>query len=281
MIYLQAFHLRKALLLCLVPMVFPACAALKDTFSKEQDAKIAGLQRETRRVSRSNAATQNALKDLYRRTESLQARLNELDQQVQEIADREPILITPDGPEPALRRREADTPSAAPREPSAETKERPPSPEPPPKKRADLVKTAPQKQDVIPEANTPTPTDDYDTAYAAYEDGRYDEALALFKAFLTRYPTHDLSDNAHYWIGEIYYDIDNFPEAILAFKEVATRFPQANKAPHALLKIGYAYMALDDPDNARTFFKRVIKNYPFSDAETMARAKLKELENVR
>jgi tol-pal system protein YbgF len=104
--------------------------------------------------------------------------------------------------------------------------------------------------------------------------------LASFKGFLKQYPQHHLADNAQYWVGEIYYDIENFPSAILAFKEVVTRYGNENKAPDALLKIGYAYIALDDPNNARIFLKRVIKNYPFSEAEAKARAKLKELENL-
>ena len=59
-----------------------------------------------------------------------------------------------------------------------------------------------------------------------------------------------------------------------------TRYAEETKAPDALLKMGYSYVALDDPTNARVFLKRVIKNYPFSEAESKARAKLKELENL-
>jgi TolA-binding protein len=59
-----------------------------------------------------------------------------------------------------------------------------------------------------------------------------------------------------------------------------TRHPEGTKAPDALLKIGYAYVALDDPTNARVFLKRVVKNYPFSEAQSKAQAKLKELENL-
>jgi tol-pal system protein YbgF len=126
----------------------------------------------------------------------------------------------------------------------------------------------------------PTPEQQYDRAYSAYMQQRYDESLALFKEFFERHPKHDLADNAQYWIGEIYYDIEDYPNAILAFKEVVTKYGDQNKAPDALLKIGYAYIALDDPDNARIFLKRVIKNYPFSTAEPMAQMKLKEIENL-
>jgi tol-pal system protein YbgF len=123
------------------------------------------------------------------------------------------------------------------------------------------------------------PLRDYEKAYGVYQEHRYDEALTLFQDFLRQYPQHDLADNAQYWIGEIYYDLEDYANAILAFKEVVTRYAEDNKAPDALLKIGYAYVALDDPTHACIFIKRVIKNYPFSEAGSKARAKLKELEN--
>jgi tol-pal system protein YbgF len=203
-----------------------------------------------------------------------------LDKEVGELADHEPILITPavNGPSSAAEETHTEPPALEKSTTKQTIREQPP--EPLPKKRADLVKKGPDSKPPAPESADPMAKDTYEKAYGAYQDGRFDEALALFKMFLDKHPSHDLSDNAQYWIGEIYYDIDNFPEAILAFKEVAARFPQENKAPHALLKIGYAYMALDDPANARTFFQRVIQNYPFSDAEAMARAKLKELESL-
>ena len=121
---------------------------------------------------------------------------------------------------------------------------------------------------------------EYEKAYKAYKDHRYDDALAHFKSFIQRYPDHDLADNAQYWLGEVHYDREDYPNAILAFKEVVTRYGDKNKAPDALLKMGYAYVALDDPINARVFFRRLIKNYPFSESVAKAQAKLKEIENL-
>ncbi len=141
-----------------------------------------------------------------------------------------------------------------------------PTPEVEAKKAAVSAKQVPQRE--------------YEKAYAVYEEQRYDEALTLFKGFLERYPRHHLADNAQYWIGEIYYDKGNYANALLAFKEVVTRYAEENKTPDALLKIGYTYVALDDPSNARVFLKRVLNNYPFSEVESKARAKLKELKSL-
>jgi tol-pal system protein YbgF len=260
------------ILMAFTIMAIPACGSFKGMSRSNEDPQVAALQREMRQIAKSNAATQGTIEDIYDRLDALEAKVTGLENTVEDLA-------TP--PEPGT--------ATAP-----ETKPSPPkvAPEPPPPE----VKTEPA---TIKEAKESTPKKpvkitrkkailtakrsqqrDYDKAYAAYMAHRYDEALALFKDFLQRYPQHHLADNAQYWVGEIYYDIENYPNAILAFKEVVTRYGKENKAPDALLKIGYAYVALDDPSNARIFLKRVIKNYPFSEAEAKARAKLKELENL-
>jgi len=233
---------------------------------------MTALQRDIRQVAGNQEATQIAVEDMYDRLNALDAKLDFLENKIQELSDRpQPILITPSNVS-AIRQGQA-TPARTGQESSgratAEEKPRPPKKAPPTKKT--------KKASV---SSKRSPQREYDQAYAAYRGQRYDEALALFNAFLKHFPKDDLADNAQYWIGEIYYDIENYPSAILAFKEVVTVYGDRNKAPDALLKIGYAYLALDDPNNARFFLKRVIKNYPFSKAEVKAREKLKELQNL-
>jgi tol-pal system protein YbgF len=121
---------------------------------------------------------------------------------------------------------------------------------------------------------------EYKKAYGLFLEHRYEEALALFQDFLQRYPHHDLSDNAQYWIGENYYHVKDYANAIVAFEKVITHYADGNKTPDALLKIGYAYIALENFTTARVFLKRVIDNYPVSEAEPKAQAKLKEIENL-
>lgn len=249
-----------------------ACTALEGKKVQAEDPGMVALRRDIRQVAANQEATQHSVEDMYDRLNALDAKIDFLETNMQELSDRpQPILITPGnassserGPSKPVR---ASMDSSA----GTMTKEK----QPPSKK--STAKKATKKASI---SSKRSPRREYDQAYAAYKGQRYDEALALFKAFLTHFPKDDLADNAQYWIGEIYYDIENYPSAILAFKEVVTVYGDRNKAPDALLKIGYAYIALDDPNNARIFFKRVIKNYPFSDAEAKAREKLKELQNL-
>lgn len=245
-------------------MALPACTSFKGMFHPEEDPKMAALQREMRQMTNANAATQKTIEDIFGRLDVLETRFDNLDETVEGLSNRpEPAPTVPD--------KEASS-SEIVQKPQATEKA---VTEPAPKKPTSKVVI--KKAAVSPKRS---PEREYEKALAAHTQHRYDEALALFKGFLQDYPEHHLADNAQYWIGEIYYDIENYPNAILAFKEVVTHYGDENKAPDALLKIGYAYLALDDPSNARIFLKRVIKNYPFSEAETKARAKLKELENL-
>lgn len=121
---------------------------------------------------------------------------------------------------------------------------------------------------------------EYKKAYGLFLEHRYEEALILFQDFLKRYPRHDLSDNAQYWIGESYYHLKDYAKAMVAFEKVITHYGDGNKTPDALLKMGYTYVALEDLANARIFLKRVIDNYPVSECEPKARAKLEEIGNL-
>lgn len=216
----------------------PACASVED-LPEPQDPQIAALQQELDRITRLNTTTQQRVEDIYNRVFALQAKVDSLEERLDEIEPTETTLKV----------------------------------KPVPKKAVHIAKV--KKASVSPKLS---PGRQYERAYRAYTKQYFDEAMALFKKFLESYPKHDLADNAQYWIGEIYYDMDDYPNAILAFKEVTAHYPERSKAPDALLKIGYSYVALDDLVNARIYLKRVIKDYPFSEAKAKARAKLKELE---
>ena len=251
--------------LVFVLVTIPACATFG---TKEEDPKMVALQREVRQIERSTALNQKTTEDIYDRLNILQDQIEEMKKTSEVLEKRlqEKVLV-PDQP---TTQADMQTTGSSEQSKTLATAE---SIQPPARKKPVVEKR-------VVASLRPTPEQQYDRAYSAYMQQRYDESLALFKEFFARHPKHDLADNAQYWIGEIYYDIEDYPNAILAFKEVVTKYGDQNKAPDALLKIGYAYIALDDPDNARIFLKRVIKNYPFSTAEPMAQMKLKEIENL-
>jgi tol-pal system protein YbgF len=272
-------------------VTLPGCTSSQT----KQDYRMAALQGDLYRIAKSNKATQTEIHDAMGRLDAMETKIDALESRVEEVrsAPKQDLSRETGSEETAgesleeisgwlhaldarvrgLQRAVEELPSRP--EPSATSMKM----EPALSKESPSEKTAPA---VAVKKKTAVVDDlvqhEYEKAYTAYVEHRYDEALTLFEDFLKRYPEHELAGNAQYWFGETYYDLGDYASAILTFKDVLTRYADHAKAPDALLKIGYAYIALDDPSNARMFLKRLIKNYPLSDAEPKARAQLKGLD---
>jgi tol-pal system protein YbgF len=78
----------------------------------------------------------------------------------------------------------------------------------------------------------------------------YRLAKGVFKKLLKRYPTHDLADNALYWMGEGAYAQGDWLQAMTWFQDVILRYPQGNKLPDAMLKSALCYAKLGDTSYA-------------------------------
>jgi len=113
---------------------------------------------------------------------------------------------------------------------------------------------------------TMPPAEKYRQALQLYREKKYTEALKEFSTFVIDFPDHKLTPNAHYWIGEAYYDQKMFSKALLAFQRVIDRFPESPKASDALLKAGITYKASGDMPGAEKCFERLKKEYPWSHA---------------
>jgi tol-pal system protein YbgF len=117
----------------------------------------------------------------------------------------------------------------------------------------------------------------YDEAFGSLREGRYAESARRFREFLDQYPDSDLSDNAHYWLGESYYVTQNYKVALETFQTVLKRYPQSPKAPDALLKIGYCQFELKDWANAEAMLNDVIRRYPDTTVSRLAEGRLRAL----
>lgn len=122
------------------------------------------------------------------------------------------------------------------------------------------------------------PEDIYKKAYTLFEKRSFSESHEIFNHFLQRFPNHLLSDNAQYWIGEVFYSQRDFRRAITEFSKVLDIFPKGNKAPDALFKMSLSYEALQDEDAHINTLKRLIAIYPTSNIALKAQEKLKVLE---
>lgn len=134
-------------------------------------------------------------------------------------------------------------------------------------------KTAP----TVPVKKEPAEDELYRQAKQAFDQGDSETARNLFEELLKRYPKSERSDNAQFWIGEIYYREKWYEKAILEYQKVIENFPKGNKVPASLLKQGFAFLNLGDKTNSRIILQELIRKYPQTNEAKIAQDKLKDL----
>jgi tol-pal system protein YbgF len=117
----------------------------------------------------------------------------------------------------------------------------------------------------------------YQSANDFLRAGSTGEAVEAFRAFVKRYPTHELADNAQYWLGECYYHRKDYSTALREFRRVVEKYSRGNKVPDALLKLGFSYLALGSTRPGREALSELVRTYPRHPASGLAAAKLAEL----
>jgi len=141
------------------------------------------------------------------------------------------------------------------------------------------VQETPKKDIPTSQEKKLTESETYDRALGYYRDDRYEEAMAGFKNFLTLYPTSDLADNAHFWIGECYRALTKYEEAILAYQKVINGYPKGNKVPSAMLQQALTFEKINDTTTANLVFKKLVKNFPKTKEAEIARKRLRKNES--
>jgi tol-pal system protein YbgF len=117
----------------------------------------------------------------------------------------------------------------------------------------------------------------YRRGTAALKSREYEAAIAALREVVTRFPRHDLADNAQYWLGEAYYDQKDYPRALAEFRATVAGYPRGNKVADALLKVGYAYAALGDGGKAKAALEQVVALYPGTPPAALAASRLETL----
>jgi len=124
---------------------------------------------------------------------------------------------------------------------------------------------------------------------AAYERHEYSDAIEFLKGYVTREPTGDKADEAHYYLGLCYFQTNEWPSAATEFLIVTNEFAGSVHVPDSHYWLGLSYWkeargASYDQDythRALDEFERFIAQYPdhprFAEVKTAraeARARL-------
>jgi tol-pal system protein YbgF len=128
-----------------------------------------------------------------------------------------------------------------------------------------------QGQGSLPVAGD-SPAAHYEQAFALLRDKNYEAAGTAFEDFLKRWPNHELSANAKYWLGESWYVRNNFERAARIFAESYQQAPKGPKGPDNLLKLALSLNGMGKKDEACLTLAQLQKEYGASTSPILARA---------
>lgn len=118
----------------------------------------------------------------------------------------------------------------------------------------------------------------YTSAFNTLKQGKYQQSIVAFQAFLQSYPDSAYRANAQYWLGEAYSVSRDYKTALVEFKKVESQYPGSNKLEGAMLKIGFTYYEMQDWASAKVALDAVIKKYPGSTVARKAKERLQRMK---
>lgn len=105
-------------------------------------------------------------------------------------------------------------------------------------------------------------TDQYNYAFGLLRKNDYPGAEAALKTFIAQNPTHELTGNAQYWLGETYYARADYKQAAVAFLDGYKKYPSSAKGADNLLKLGITAAQLGQSKQACAAFSKLGTEYP-------------------
>ncbi|MEW6693060.1 MAG: tol-pal system protein YbgF [Pseudomonadota bacterium] len=118
----------------------------------------------------------------------------------------------------------------------------------------------------------------YDQAFALLKEGKYEQSIKAFDAFVKAHPSSPHVPNAQYWSGEARYVQGDLKGAMQQFELVVKGAPAHPKVPDALLKIGYVFYDQKNFAKAREALNKVKEQFPGSQAASLADQRLKRMQ---
>lgn len=124
------------------------------------------------------------------------------------------------------------------------------------------------------------PAQAYENAMTLLKQRDYAVAEKSLEEFIKTYPSHDLTQNAKYWLGESYFAQNKYDKAARIFAEGYQQYPKGPKAPDNLLKMGLSLAALGNNADACVALQQIGKEYPTgaNAVNTRAKAEIKRLK---
>nr|AAN12289.1 hypothetical protein [Aquifex pyrophilus] len=111
------------------------------------------------------------------------------------------------------------------------------------------------------------PEEEYREALNPYKMKRLNEARDAFVNFIKKYPKTNLTDNAYFWLGTIYYELGNEERALQILKTLIGkckegRLPDCNKLPDTYYMLVKIYAEEGNESEAERYLNRLKEEFP-------------------
>lgn len=130
---------------------------------------------------------------------------------------------------------------------------------------------------------TSSPEELWKLGTTAFEAGRYNDAIEIFKRLTQTYPTHERADDAVYFRGQAYTNLKDWDHAIGVYQQLYDKYPDSPLADDGLYFAAVAAQQLKNCTEARTYLDLVKKKYPRSNVtkqvDELDRTLKRELKN--
>ena len=120
-----------------------------------------------------------------------------------------------------------------------------------------------------PSANT-SPEDLWKLGSTAFESGRYNDAVEIFKRLHVSFPTHERADDAIYFKGQADTNLKDWEKAIGAYQQLGDKFPDGALTDDGYYFAALAAQSLKQCGEARAYLDIVKKRFPKSNVTKQA-----------
>jgi TolA-binding protein len=112
----------------------------------------------------------------------------------------------------------------------------------------------------------------YADALTAHGRGSLAAARIGFEEIVSRFPGHELTPDARYYLADIEAREGDLSEALRRFLQIAELYPAAPRVPEALYRAGVIHRDRGEAEQARALFTRIVNTWPDSEVAGLARA---------
>ena len=237
-----------------------AQAPVVDLNNQELVQKLANLERVVNSRTRSQQRVQEQINELQDELSQIRGKIEEQNFQIEKILQRQrELLLAFDGQAQALTKTADDMPVEEPATNSS----------------VPVAQASSEPESIVSSVDEEGEEGAYRAAVSLILQQR-DTAAAIpaLEAFAEEYPNSRFKPNAHYWLGQIFYNEKGWQKAKLHFGTLIGMYPESNKVPDATMKLGIIEKNLGNLSQARSYLNQVIQSFPDTTFAKMSQEQL-------